>query len=99
MGKKSRRRDKKMPKVLKDKAERTSEMDTIKAKLTSLGLSEEMDGIDTFYARASEFVERGESWSGKIKIHGCKRLLDVVFTPYKHKESLAGLLYDENISQ
>ena len=97
MGKKSRRREKKSPKMLKNVAERKLEMDTIKEKLTSLGLSEEMDGIDNFYARASEFVERGESWSGKIKIHGCKRLLDVVLTPYKHKESLASLLYNENI--
>jgi hypothetical protein len=97
MGKKNRRREKKPPKELKSQEERKVEMDTIKEKLTSLGLMEEMVGIDIFYARATEFIERGESWSGKIKVCGCKRLLDVIFTPYKHKDSLAALLYDKNI--
>ena len=97
MGKKNRRREKKPPKELKNEEERKAEMDTIKEKLGSLGLSEAIGGIDIFYMRAAEFIERGDSWSGKIKIHGCKRILDVILTPYKHKESLAALLYDESI--
>jgi len=97
MGKKSRRREKKGPKLLKNEAERKLEIDTIKDKLTSLGLSEEMPGIDLFYARAAEFVERGESWSGKIKVSGCKRILDVILTSNKNKECLAALLYDKEV--
>ena len=96
MGKK-RRRGEKVPKKLKTREERKLEMDTIKDKLTSLGLSKEMPGIDIFYERMEEFIENGESWSGKIQIVGCKRLLDIILTPAKHKDSLAALLYDKNI--
>ena len=96
MGKKSRRREKKV-KESKSRIERKLEIDKIKDKLTDLGLSKEIGGIDIFYERAAEFMEKGESWSGKIKIPGCKRVLDVILTPYKHKESLAALLYDKDI--
>ena len=96
MGKKSRRREKK-PKEMKSEMERKEEMDTIKSKLTSLGLSEEMEGIDEFYAKAKEFERTGESWSGKIKVTGQHRILDIIFTPYKHKDSLAALLYSKGV--
>ena len=97
MGKKSRRREKRVPKVLKTMEERRGEMDTIKEKLSSLGLSEEMEGVALFYKRAAHFIETGESWSGKIKLEGCKRILDLILTGTKGKECLAGLLYDETI--
>jgi hypothetical protein len=97
MGKKSRRRDKKGVKVLKTMEERRSDIDTIKEKLTSLGLSEEMDGVAIFYKRAEHFIETGESWSGKIKLEGCKRILDLILTGTKGKECLAGLLYDKTV--
>ncbi len=96
MGKK-RRRGEKIPKKLKTREERKLEMDTIKNKLTSLGLTSKISGIDIFYEKMEEFIERGESWSGKIRIVGCKRILDIILTPYKHKDSLAALLYDKNI--
>ena len=97
MGKKSRRREKKAPKELKTVDERREEMDTIKEKLSSLGLSEEMEGVAFFYERAAYFIETGESWSGKIKLEGCKRILDLILTGTKGKECLAGLLYDETV--
>ena len=96
MGKKSRRREKKA-KELKSEMERKEEMNTIKEKLTSLGLSEEMEGIDEFYERALEFERTGESWSGKIKITGQNRILDIIFTPYKRKDSLAALLFSKGV--
>lgn len=96
MGKKSRRREKK-PKELKSEEERREEMNTIKEKLTSLGLSPEMEGIDEFYERAALFEREGESWSGKIKVTGQNRILDIIFTPNKHKDSLASLLYSKGV--
>jgi len=96
MGKKSRRREKKA-KEFKTENERKDEMDTIKEKLTSLGLSPEMEGIDEFYERAAKFESDGESWSGKIKVTGQDRILDIIFTPNKHKDSLAALLYSKGV--
>jgi len=96
MGKKSRRREKKEPKELKSKGERRQEIETIKEKLTSLGLSESIKGVDVFYERAEHFIETGESWSGKIKVSGCKRTLDIILTSVKGKECLAALLYNKN---
>lgn len=96
MGKKSRRGEKK-PKVLKTELERKEEMDLIKSKLTSLGLSPEMEGIAEFYEKAALFERSGESWSGKIKVTGQNRILDIIFTPNKHKDSLASLLYSKGV--
>ncbi len=96
MGKKSRRGVKK-PKEMKTQLERKAEMDTIKGKLSELGLSGEMKGIDEFYERALEFINSGESWSGKIKVPGSQRILDVILTPYKHKVSTSALLYSKGV--
>ncbi len=96
MGKKSRRRETKV-KELKSEKERKDELNLIKAKLTSLGLSPEMEGIDEFYERAALFERDGESWSGKIKVTGQNRILDIIFTPNKHKDSLAALLYCKGV--
>ena len=96
MGKKNRRREKKV-KELKSEKERKDEMELIKAKLPSLGLSPEMEGIDEFYENAALFEREGESWSGKIKVTGQNRILDIIFTPNKHKDSLAALLYSKGV--
>ena len=96
MGKKNRRRERKK-KELKTEEERKREIDAIKDKLINLGLLEQMDGIDKFYREADKFIQSGDSWSGKIKIHGAKRILDIILTPCKLKESTAVLLYNKYI--
>ena len=77
--------------------ERKREMDEIKAKLLNLGLEDKIEGIDIFYKEAEKFIRSGESWSGKIKIPGAKRILDVILTSNKRKESTAALLYNEHV--
>ena len=96
MGKKNRRKEKKK-KENKTEEERKIEIDTIKAKLTNLGLEEKIEGIDIFYKEAEKFIRSGDSWSGKIKIRGAKRILDVILTSNKRKESTAALLYDKHV--
>jgi len=54
-------------------------------------------GIDIFDKEAEKFIQSGDSWSGKIKIRGAKRILDVILTPDKRKESTAALLYNEHV--
>ena len=95
MGKKNRRKEKKK-KEKKTEEERKIEIDTIKAKLTNLGLAY-MPGIDIFDKEAEKFIRSGDSWSGKIKIRGAKRILDVILTSNKQKESTAALLYNEHV--
>lgn len=95
MGKKNRRKEKKK-KENKTEEERKIEIDTIKAKLTNLGLAY-MPGIDIFDKEAEKFIQSGDSWSGKIKIRGAKRILDVILTSNKQKESTAALLYNEHV--
>jgi len=96
MGKKNRRKDKKI-KEIKNEKERKREIDTIKSKLMDFGLNENIKGIDIFYKRAEDFIRTGVSWSGKIKIPGTKRILDAILTSNKLKESTTILLYDKNV--
>ena len=96
MGKKNRKKNK-IKKEQKTIEERKIEIDTIKSKLTNLGLEEKIDGIDIFYMEAEKFIQNGDSWSGKIKIPGTKRILDIIFTSNKHKESKVALLYNEHV--
>ena len=96
MGKKNRRKERKA-KEIKTEKERKEEMDRIKGKLTELGLVEEMEGVDEFYKRAKDFEKTGDGWSGKIKVPGTKRILDIRLTSNKLKECAMALLYDENV--
>tara|TARA_Y100000590_G_C15578424_1_gene961377 strand:- start:587 stop:877 length:291 start_codon:yes stop_codon:yes gene_type:complete len=96
MGKKNRRKGKKM-KEKKTLEERKLEMDGIKEKLTNLGLVEEMEGIKEFYERVKDFEKTGDGWSGKIKVPGTKRILDIRLTSNKLKECAMVLLYDEMV--
>ncbi len=96
MGKKNRRKEKKK-KERKTEEERKIEVDAIKAKLTNLGLEEKIEGIDIFYREAEKFIRSGDSWSGKIKIHGARRILDIILTSSKRKDSTAALLYNEHV--
>ena len=54
-------------------------------------------GIDIFDKEAEKFIQSGDSWSRKIKIRGAKRILYVILTSDKRKESTAALLYNERV--
>ena len=96
MGKKNRRKIKKQ-KEYKTLEERKREIDTIKKKLENLGLTQEMDPIKEFYLKTQQFIDTGEPWCGKIKIHGCKRILSAVLTSSKNKQCTTALLYSEHV--
>ena len=96
MGKKNRRKGKK-EKEYKTLEERKREIDHIKTKLENLGLTPEMDCIKDFYQKTQQFIETGESWCGKIKLHGCKRILSAVLTSSKNKVCTTALLYNEHV--
>ena len=87
----------KKQKLEKNKETRELEAFNIKTKLGSLGLSDEMDGVREFYTILDDFVNNGYSASGKIKVHGTKRIISYCLTMRNGRENSIGLLYDANV--
>ena len=77
--------------------ERNNEIKIIKNKLSELGLSEEFEPIKEFYNECDRYINLGHSWSGKIKLHGLKRILEVKLTTSKHLQCDVMLKYDKDI--
>ena len=66
MGKKSRRiRNKQI--TYRTLEERTNEINTLKPKIESLGLSSSFNGIDELYLIMDKFIKDGQSVSGTIR--------------------------------
>ena len=82
---------------LKSREERFQEVMKIREKLTNLGLSSEIDGIQEFYDQCKEYVNQGYSWTGKIKLLGTKRILQGNLTVRKNVECSINLKYDESV--
>ena len=82
---------------LKTREERFQEVMKIREKLTSLGLSTEINGIKEFYEQCKEYVNQGYSWSGKIKLLGTKRILQANLTIRKNVECSINLKYNVNV--
>lgn len=88
---------KKQKVTIKTLEERQNEINTIKNKLSSLGLSEEFKSIKLFYKECEKYVENGYGWSGKIKLNGLKRVLEYRLTTRKNLECSITLKYDETV--
>ena len=84
-------------KKLKTREERFQEVMKIREKLTNLGLSSEINGIQEFYDQCKEYVNQGYSWTGKIKLLGTKRILQGNLTVRKNVECSINLKYDESV--
>ena len=93
---KKQKKIKKEP-IIKNREERFKEVMMIREKLTNLGLSSEINGIQEFYDKCKEFVNLGYSWTGKIKLIGTKRVLVGNLILKKNIESSINLKYDENV--
>ena len=82
---------------LKSKEERVIEVINIRKKLVSLGLSHQIDGINEFIDICKDYVNLGYSWSGKIKLHGTKRILCGRLPMKKNIDCFIELKYDKNV--
>ena len=97
MGKKSRRNRCPKNKKLKDEPARVRAVETVKQKIESLGLSEEIVGIKVFYGKCDEYIKTGEHQSGTIKLNGFKRILEYIL-PTNYQTDISIILkYDKNI--
>ena len=83
-----------MPKKSCEK--RQEEIQTIRDKLQSLGLSCENKDIALFEKYLSEF-EKGFSSSGEIRLEGLKRRLQYKLSCQNHIASSVLLKYDETV--
>ena len=96
MAKKSKKKNKKIKKI-KTKETRIEEVKLIKDKLTSLGLSEEHEGIPEIFKILKDFENDGFSNSGKIKLVGLQRVAHFILTNKPHVESTLCLKYNPDV--
>lgn len=82
---------------LKSKEERVLQVLDIRKKLNNLGLSNQIDGINEFNNICKDYVNLGYSWSGKIKLHGTKRILCGRLPMKKNIDCFIELKYDKNV--
>lgn len=86
-----------MEKKIKTKLDRINEIIKIKKKINQLGLSEEHSGIKEFYIYCREYVDNGNSKSGKIKLKGLKRELNFKLSISEHINCNVILKYNKYI--
>ena len=77
--------------------ERLQEVQSILAKLESLGLSKEIAGVAAFLQTGREYVRSGESRSGSVPLVGLKRHIDYVLSGRKHVACTVNLRYDDSV--
>jgi hypothetical protein len=65
--------------------QRKSEMDVIFDKLTNLGITEEFENIKKFKEMAEDYIETGQSYSGRLKI---KEIEYILFYLLSNNESI-----------
>jgi hypothetical protein len=88
---------KKKIKLIKTLEERCQEINIIKKQLSDFGLSEHFQSIKTFYEECDKYIKYGYSWTGSIKLHGLKRILEARLTTRKHLKCSITLKYDETV--
>ena len=93
------KKDKKDKKEKKEKnqAQRQIETDHIKKMLGQLGLGEGNPDVLLFYEEMDRFLKTGQAWTGKIPLHGHKRVIRAILTNRENITSSINLEYDASI--
>jgi hypothetical protein len=97
MGKKTKRNKIENKVNHKTKEERIKEINDIKDKIESLGLSNSNENINELYNIFDNYIEIGIADSGMIKLPGLKREIHYILSNRKHIENSVNLKYNENI--
>ena len=92
-----KKKNKKKIKECKTLEEREKQVDVIMSKLSELGISNEFNFMKELKQECDKYVKDGIAWSGKIKMHGLKRIMNVILTTRKHTECSLVLMYNENV--
>ena len=94
MGKTSRRVRVSNDRVTKVKTveERNREVCELRRQIEELGLGEGNPDVVKFFDVLTSFAETGIAWTGKIPLHGHKRIIEVTLTTLSHIPSRATLV-------
>ena len=89
----TKRKNKKV-KLVKTELQRIQETQHIKNMINQLGLGEGNPDVKIFYEQLDTFTKTGISWSGKITLHGHKRVIDAILTTKPNVTSNITIRYD-----
>ena len=81
----------------KTKEQREKEINEIKEKLESHGLSSSFENINKLYNIFDKYIEDGISDTGKLPLPGLKREIHYILTSKSHIVNNICLKYNENI--
>ena len=93
MGKKKNKKIKK----LKTLEKRRLEIENVKKQLSDIGFSESNPDVQYAYKIFDEYINYGSAYTGKIKINGFKRILDIILSNRSHIQTVVCLKYDEYV--
>ena len=97
MSKKTRKKQLTKTKSLKTKETRLQEITKVKNQLRSIGFSTSNPDIQEAYKIMDDYVDFGSAFTGKVKINGFKRVLEMILSNRAHIQSTICLKHNENV--
>ena len=88
-----KRKEKKLPPVLRNKEERINEINEIKSKISLMGLTDDLGRITDIFDIMDKYIETGQSLTGSIKLEGYSRILDYIFPAKKNIKLTINIRY------
>ena len=84
-------------KSLKTKETRHEEITKVKNQLRSIGFSTSNPDIQEAYKIMDDYVDFGSAFTGKVKINGFQRVLEMILSNRAHIQSIICLKHNENV--
>ena len=84
-------------KNLKTKQKRQEEIEKVKTQISEIGFSNVNPDIEYAYKIFDDYINHGTSYTGKIKINGFKRILDIILSNRSHIQTVVCLKFDETV--
>ncbi len=100
MSKKKKKRNekkKKIQKTTKTKLKRQEEIQKVQSQLQQIGFSSDNPDIRYAYSIFNDYIEYGTAFTGKIKINGFQRVLDIILSNRSHIQTTICLQYNKEI--
>ena len=97
MSKKTKKKQLTKTKSLKTKETRYEEITKVKNQLRSIGFSTSNPDIQEAYKIMDDYVDFGSAFTGKVKINGFQRVLEMILSNRAHIQSTICLKHNENV--